>query len=114
MAVNARRRVHLHAELPDVALIFQRNTGTRPQRAAPLPPGIAHALGTARGLEGSMCRRVQCDSCGKPTYAGCGRHVEEVLRAVALEERCHCRSASHTAAHSRVLREAAANCARPS
>jgi hypothetical protein len=38
-----------------------------------------------------MCRRVQCDQCGKPTYAGCGMHIEQVLAGVPVEERCHCR-----------------------
>jgi hypothetical protein len=28
-----------------------------------------------------MCRRVDCKQCGKPTYAGCGAHVEQVLAA---------------------------------
>lgn len=38
-----------------------------------------------------MCRRVQCDSCGKPTFAGCGMHVEQVLGNVPPEKRCRCR-----------------------
>jgi hypothetical protein len=38
-----------------------------------------------------MCRRVQCDKCKKPTYAGCGAHVEAVLRDVPKAERCGCR-----------------------
>jgi len=38
-----------------------------------------------------MCRRVECAECGKPGYAGCGKHVEQVLRDVPPEERCHCR-----------------------
>jgi hypothetical protein len=38
-----------------------------------------------------MCRRVQCEACQKPTYVGCGRHVEQVLGNVADTERCHCR-----------------------
>jgi hypothetical protein len=29
--------------------------------------------------------------CKKPSYAGCGRHVEEVLGDVAPEDRCRCR-----------------------
>src|SRR5688572_24588227 len=35
-----------------------------------------------------MCHRVNCRKCGKPTYAGCGRHVEAVLADVPLAERC--------------------------
>jgi hypothetical protein len=38
-----------------------------------------------------MCRRVECSSCGKPSFAGCGRHVEEVLSDVPKVERCACR-----------------------
>jgi len=38
-----------------------------------------------------MCQRVNCNSCGKPTYAGCGRHIEQVLGDVPAEKRCKCR-----------------------
>lgn len=41
-----------------------------------------------------MCRRVQCDRCDKPTFAGCGMHVEQVLGDVAPADRCRCREAS--------------------
>jgi hypothetical protein len=37
-----------------------------------------------------MCRRIQCETCHKPGYAGCGRHVEQVLGSVAEAERCQC------------------------
>lgn len=38
-----------------------------------------------------MCRRVTCSTCGKPTFAGCGAHVEQVLADVPPAERCRCR-----------------------
>lgn len=38
-----------------------------------------------------MCRRVECSKCGRPTYAGCGAHVEQVLGGVPPAERCRCR-----------------------
>lgn len=38
-----------------------------------------------------MCQRVTCKNCGRPTYAGCGRHIEAVLGDVAPEARCRCR-----------------------
>jgi hypothetical protein len=38
-----------------------------------------------------MCRRVTCETCNKPTFAGCGMHVEQVLGDVQPEERCRCR-----------------------
>lgn len=38
-----------------------------------------------------MCQRVTCKSCGKPSYTGCGRHIEAVLGDVPPEARCRCR-----------------------
>jgi hypothetical protein len=38
-----------------------------------------------------MCRRVDCNKCGRPTFAGCGMHVEQVLGDVPPAQRCHCR-----------------------
>lgn len=37
-----------------------------------------------------MCRRVECSRCGRPTFAGCGMHVEQVLGDVPPAERCRC------------------------
>lgn len=42
-----------------------------------------------------MCRRVDCARCGKPTFAGCGAHVEQVLRDVPRADRCRCHEAQH-------------------
>ncbi len=39
-----------------------------------------------------MCRRVTCGTCGKPTYAGCGSHIEQVLANVPRSARCQCRA----------------------
>jgi hypothetical protein len=41
-----------------------------------------------------MCTRVTCSSCGKPTFAGCGAHVEAVLGSVPRDKRCKCRETS--------------------
>jgi hypothetical protein len=38
-----------------------------------------------------MCRRVTCSTCGKPTFAGCGAHIEQVLGDVPKDQRCRCR-----------------------
>ena len=35
-----------------------------------------------------MCRRVDCPRCGRPTYAGCGLHIEQVLGDVPPTDRC--------------------------
>jgi hypothetical protein len=39
-----------------------------------------------------MCTRVSCSTCGRPTFAGCGNHVEQVLGDVPADERCQCGS----------------------
>lgn len=45
-----------------------------------------------------MCRRIECRKCGKPTFAGCGMHVEQVLGDVPADERCQCGSRERKAA----------------
>ena len=35
-----------------------------------------------------MCRIVTCHTCGKITWAGCGRHVSQVLAGVPAAQRC--------------------------
>ena len=37
-----------------------------------------------------MCQRVKCEMCGKPTWVGCGQHVEDVMRGVPPKDRCAC------------------------
>lgn len=38
-----------------------------------------------------MCSQVKCATCGKPTWSGCGRHIEQALAGVPPEARCRCR-----------------------
>jgi hypothetical protein len=35
-----------------------------------------------------MCRPATCRTCGKTTWAGCGRHVDQVMRNVPNAQRC--------------------------
>jgi len=35
-----------------------------------------------------MCRPTTCRTCGKTTWAGCGQHVDQVMREVPKNERC--------------------------
>ena len=44
-----------------------------------------------------MCRRIQCSECHKPSYAGCGAHIEQVLADVPSNDRCRCREAKREA-----------------
>ncbi len=37
-----------------------------------------------------MCQRIKCERCGKPTWTGCGAHVEQALRGIPPEQRCQC------------------------
>jgi len=44
-----------------------------------------------------MCYRVECTTCGLPSYGGCGAHVEQVLGDVPIDQRCRCREQSSQA-----------------
>ncbi|MER7074045.1 hypothetical protein [Terrabacter sp. NPDC000476] len=35
-----------------------------------------------------MCRPATCKTCGKTTWAGCGQHVDQVMRSVPTAQRC--------------------------
>lgn len=35
-----------------------------------------------------MCQPITCPECGRPSWVGCGAHVEEVLGDVPVSERC--------------------------
>ena len=35
-----------------------------------------------------MCSRVTCRTCGKPTWSGCGNHIEQALAGVPKADRC--------------------------
>jgi hypothetical protein len=39
-----------------------------------------------------MCRRVTCQTCEKPTWRGCGAHIEHVLGDVPADDRCACQA----------------------
>jgi hypothetical protein len=42
------------------------------------------------GTIGRMCRAVTCARCGRAAWAGCGKHVEQVLGDVPKSQRCQC------------------------
>ena len=35
-----------------------------------------------------MCRAVTCRVCGKTTWAGCGQHVDQVMKNVPRGQQC--------------------------
>ncbi len=38
-----------------------------------------------------MCSRTTCRTCRKPTWSGCGNHIEQALAGVPKSDRCQCR-----------------------
>ncbi len=44
-----------------------------------------------------MCSKVTCPTCGKPTWSGCGQHIEEALAGVAPADRCQCAETGNSA-----------------
>ncbi len=40
-----------------------------------------------------MCHRTTCRTCNKPTWAGCGNHIEIALAGVPKSQRCSCTEA---------------------
>ncbi len=53
-----------------------------------------------------MCRAVKCKQCGRTTWAGCGRHVEQVRRSVPASDWCpgHTKDAKQAPAGGRLSR----------
>ncbi len=41
-----------------------------------------------------MCHLITCPTCGKPTWEGCGQHIDQALNGVPQAERCHCQAAT--------------------
>jgi len=50
-----------------------------------------------------MCRAITCKTCNRPTWAGCGAHVEQVLGHVPAADRCQCRAEGRAAGGASVL-----------
>jgi hypothetical protein len=50
-----------------------------------------------------MCRQVSCKLCKKTTWAGCGQHVDQVMKGVPRSERCACTANDKEAARKKTL-----------
>lgn len=37
-----------------------------------------------------MCSKTKCKVCAKPTWRGCGNHIEQALAGVPKNQRCTC------------------------
>lgn len=38
-----------------------------------------------------MCWLDTCNICNKKTFAGCGKHIENIMKNIPLSERCKCK-----------------------
>ena len=60
----------------------------------PIHPNHHHSLSVPFILSNNqftnntMCSRVKCRSCGKPTWSGCGQHIQSALGSVKEDDRC--------------------------
>jgi hypothetical protein len=48
-----------------------------------------------------MCSPASCRQCGKTTWAGCGKHAEQVMARVPADRRCDCAPATGSAPDAR-------------
>lgn len=39
-----------------------------------------------------MCHKITCNVCHKPTWEGCGDHIDYALHDVPVDDRCHCKA----------------------
>ena len=37
-----------------------------------------------------MCYKIICTKCKKPTWEGCGAHIERALAEIPVKNRCVC------------------------
>ena len=47
-----------------------------------------------------MCHKTTCRKCGKPTWAGCGNHIEQALAGIPQAQRCQGHGSSSSASSS--------------
>ena len=72
------------------------STEPTPPSSRVFPPARISDPYTPRGMlarqdykrRNTMCRQVACKKCGKTTWAGCGQHVDQVMRGVKSADRC--------------------------
>ena len=43
-----------------------------------------------------MCSPATCRTCGKTTWSGCGRHIDQVMSRVPDAQQCTCSPAAKT------------------
>jgi hypothetical protein len=64
------------------------STGVSSNLIIPLGVYRIKELDTKKMEVALMCSQVMCHICKKPTWSGCGQHIEEALSNVAEQDRC--------------------------
>jgi hypothetical protein len=86
---DERRRVHprRRRQAQSVQKIFEgvADLASPRREAGRAPPRQPNRQGAS-----VVCQRVTCKQCDKPTWVGCGRHIEQALRGVPVDQRCTC------------------------
>jgi len=101
------RRTNARHSAPDPGPPPYRHAAPRPSGAAPAlswprpgrvsPSGEGgHPAAIRPDTLGGMCREVKCKKCGRPSWKGCGLHVEQVLSHVPRADRCQCSAEPRT------------------
>lgn len=79
-----------HPQKQHIARIFFTITqASRPRTKADLGSRNHQSRQRLKAREiAIMCMKTSCRECGKPTWAGCGRHIESALRGIPEADRC--------------------------
>jgi hypothetical protein len=85
MMAKVRRRVASRAISPEVGVGARFSITNAVRQWFNLPRSLDFS-----DTLGGMCRKVNCRKCGKPSWSGCGAHVEQVLGDVPKSQRCQC------------------------
>ncbi|PNH12022.1 hypothetical protein TSOC_001061 [Tetrabaena socialis] len=48
-----------------------------------------------------MCFQTTCGMCQKPTWSGCGKHIDSALSSVPLDDRCGCKAKTQAEANAK-------------
>ncbi len=55
---------------------------------SPIQIHLQQSTSKKREKRRRMCHKTTCRKCGKPSWAGCGQHIEIALKGVPKAQRC--------------------------
>ena len=89
IAASLLARAGRRPVLVDGGVWRPRHRRGRRRPARPARHRLTHCtFRTTREEDHPMCRATTCRTCGKTTWAGCGQHVDQVMRGVPAAQRC--------------------------